>query len=139
MTPTRAEYAKIHIAVKELGLTDENYRDMLEFNFGVQSAKDLTAAQVAELLDLFRMKGWKPKLPKRKGDEYITVKPGPAAAQQRKVLALWHALNYPMAALHTRCRKQFGVERFEWLTDNHSLHVLITDLERRLHKREIER
>ena len=136
MTPTRAEYAKIHIAVKELGLTDENYRDILMFNFGVHSAKGLSAVQVDELLNIFRQKGWKPRPRKRTGDEFIAVKPGPAAAQQRKVLALWHALGFPMAALHTRCRKQFRVDRFEWLTDHHALHVLITDLERRLQKRE---
>jgi hypothetical protein len=34
--------------------------------------------------------------------------------------------------LHSRCKTQFGVDRFEWLTDHHALHVLITDLDKRL-------
>jgi hypothetical protein len=36
--------------------------------------------------------------------EFIEIKPGPAAKQQRKVLALWHALGYDMDKLHTRVK-----------------------------------
>jgi hypothetical protein len=37
-----------------------------------------------------------------------------------------------MDQLHARCKRQFGVDRFEWLTDYQPLHILITDLEHRL-------
>lgn len=143
--PDRATLAKIHIAVKELQLTDENYRDILYFNFGAQSAKDLTDKQAAGLLDFFRRKGWKPKRGnttpgKRKRDgQYISITPGPAAAQQKKVLAMWNALGYGMDKLHARVKKQFGVERFEWLTDHKALHILITDLDERQRAREKKR
>jgi hypothetical protein len=138
MPPTQAQLAKIHIAKKELQLTDEVYRDILHLHFGVVSAKELSEADAAKLLDLFKAKGWKPKenvatpsKAKRDG-RFIVIKPGPTAAQQRKVLAMWNALGYGMDKLHVRCKKQFGVDRFEWLTDPSKLHVLITDLDSRI-------
>mgnify|MGYP001378634586 CR=1 FL=1 len=148
-----AVLAKIHIAKRALGLTDEAYRDILHLHFQVASSKQLTARQVTVLLNQLKAKGWQPKTsartkPRSKSAEdrinsvpreaetagRITVPPGPAARQQRKVLALWNALGYDMGTLHTRVQTQFGVARFEWLTDYKELHVLITDLEARVRR-----
>lgn len=146
MKPTRAQLAKIHIAKKELQLTDEIYRDILAVNFKVESARNLTNLQAAQLLEIFRAKGWQPKAPKSASEQmprpkrtYITIKPGPTAAQQRKVLAMWNELGYAMEKLNSRCHRQFGVDRFEWLTDQKALHVLITDLDKRLKKTKVKR
>jgi len=137
MTPSNSALARIHIAKKELGLSEETYRDMLGFNFGVGSARELTEQQARELINLFKAKGWEPKpytgaRQRKAGSQFIEIKPGPAAKQQRKVLALWHELGYAMPKLHARVNKQFGVDRFEWLEDHDALHILITDLEHRL-------
>lgn len=131
--PKPQQLAKIHIAKKELALTDEAYRDILRLHFKVESAKDLTERQATVLLNQFKAKGWQPKVAAqpRKDSSYISIKPGPAAAQQRKILAMWSALGYDMAKIHTRVKTQFGVDRFEWLDDLKALHVLITDLEHR--------
>lgn len=139
--PSSADLAKIHIAKKELGLTDEAYRDMLHLHFQVDSAKDLKPQQVVVLLNKFRAKGWKPKKSAvvkhgrsgqiRKDDNFIEIKPGPNTKQKRYILALWNALDYDVAKLHARCKKQFNVERFEWLEDAHDLFVLVTDLRQR--------
>lgn len=141
MPPSKAQLAKIHIAKKAVCPTDENYRDLLAVNFSVGSAKELSEEQAVRLLEIFRQKGWKPSqggleiiAGKRRDGNFIDIKPGPSAAQQRKVLAMWNALGYGMDKLHARCKKQFRVDRFEWLTDSHHLHVLITDLQRRLDK-----
>jgi Bacteriophage Mu, GemA protein len=137
MAPTRAKLAKIHIAKKELQLTDEIYRDILFVNFGVESAAKLSDAKATEMIEILKKKGWKPKPaskargPRRDGN-YIEIKPGPTAAQQRKVLAMWNELGYAMDKLHSRCKRQFNVERIEWLTDPKALHVLITDLDKRI-------
>ena len=48
--PTKADLAKIHIAKKELGLTDDAYRDLLRGQFKVDSAALLTPGKVARLL-----------------------------------------------------------------------------------------
>ncbi|MFZ5775088.1 MAG: phage protein GemA/Gp16 family protein [Thermodesulfobacteriota bacterium] len=140
--PSSADLAKIHIAKKELGMDDDAYRTMLHLHFGVESAKDLQPRQVTVLLNQFRAKGWKPRKTtvvkngrtgaKRKRDNFIEIKPGPAARQQRYALALWNALGYDVDKLHARCKRQFGVDRFEWLEDR-DLFVLITDLRARCH------
>lgn len=137
MPPTRAQLAKIHIAKKELQLSDDIYRDVLAVNFSVESAKDLTDRQAAKLLDIFKAKGWQEKSKKaitgkKRSSTFITIKPGPGAAQQRKVLAMWNELGYAMEKLHARCLIQFNVERFEWLQNHNDLHVLITDLTARI-------
>ena len=139
----RAKLAKIHIARKELALTDEAYRDILRLHFGVESAKALNDRQAVALLNRFKAKGWKPterpeakRAPRpRRSSSYIDIpEGGPAAQQQRMVVALWNELGYPMCTLHSRVKRQFKVERLQWLTDHDSLHVLITDLEARLER-----
>jgi len=140
MTPSNSALARIHIAKKELALTEESYRDILRLNFQVESAKDLTEQQAMALIGLFKAKGWTPKpagksQKMKTGEQFIEIKPGPAARQQRKVLALWHELGYDMTKLQARVKKQFGIDRFEWMEDREALHVLITDLEHRLKNR----
>lgn len=132
--PTTQQLAKIHIAKKDLALTDDAYRDILRLHFKVESAKALTDRQAVVLINHLKSKGWQPKQPTkpRKNPDFINIQPGPAAKQQRKVLAMWHELGYGMAKLHSRVQTQFGVDRFEWLNDPHALHVLITDLEKRI-------
>ena len=132
MPPTKAQTIKIHIAIKELGIDDDTYRDMLAMNFGVLSSTKLGPEEAGVLLALLRAKGWQPKS-KQGGkswgkSQYIKT----SDPQQRRVLALWNALGYDMAKLHVRVKKQFGVDRFEWLRDHDALHTLITDLEQRL-------
>jgi phage gp16-like protein len=138
MAISQANLAKIHIAKKEMTLSDYAYRDILSLHFQVSSASKLNDKQAVVLLNIFRAKGWQPKKGhattggKRKGGDFITIKPGPAAKQQRKILAMWHQLGYGMDNLHARCQRQFAVDRFEWLQDGESLHILITDLGKRL-------
>lgn len=146
--PKNKDFAKIHIALKELGIDDDAYRDMLRLHFGVESATAINDRQMIVLLNKLRAKGWRPRKGKtvkhgrkgsrRKSDNYINIKPGPGARQQRYILALWSALGYDVEKLHRRCKKQFGVDRFEWLTDHDELHVLITDLQQRCKKAGID-
>lgn len=144
---SKTSLAKIHIAKKELGLSDETYRDILHLHFGVDSAAKLNDRQGTVLLNHFRAKGWQPKQPvgersrttvkngrkasKKVNDNYRHIKPGPAAAQQKYVLALWSLLGYEIKKLDSRCHTQFGVDRIEWLTEHDDLHILITDLRKR--------
>ena len=56
--PTHADLAKIHIAKRDLKLDDALYRGFLNILFGRTSAKDLTHAQVEELLEHLKSLGW---------------------------------------------------------------------------------
>ena len=136
-----SDLAKVHIAKRELGLSGEEYTDILYFYFGVLSTKDLTDEALIELLRIFRGKGWRPKFtvkkshsPKKQAigkDNLKKIADGPLARQKQYILALWHALGFEVAMLDARCKKQFKIERFEWLQDENHLHILIADLRAR--------
>lgn len=126
MPPTKADYAKINIGCKQLGI---HKHDLLHDKYGLESSKDLTPAQTVGLIEHLKRKG--AVFTGKGGKDFKRVKPGPAARQQRYILAMWNALGYDIAKLDTRVKKQFGVERFEWVTEHADLHVLITDLEAR--------
>lgn len=93
--PTKAQYAQIHIAKKELRLHDENYRDILFCNFQVDSSKDLKDQDVPRLLNIFRGLGWQPGM--------TVKKPTPRKQTPQKAEGLPYAqrnktgLQYPVA------------------------------------------
>ena len=78
--PTRAELAKIHIAKRDLKLTDQLYRGVLNVLFGETSARDLSHKQIDELLDHFKSLGW--------GNEYTEETTLPAHSNGRKVATM---------------------------------------------------
>ncbi len=53
--------AKVHVAKKQLGLTDEEYRAVLHGQYGKSSAKDLSVPQLHGLLICFQKLGWQAK------------------------------------------------------------------------------
>jgi len=79
-----------------------------------------------------------PLLPKRlrawrKGDpangyERLDIPAGPLARQKRYVVTLWCLLGYEPKRLDARVSKQFGVEKFVWLSDPAALATLAKDL-----------
>lgn len=86
--PSNAALAKIHIAKKELNISDDNYRSILS-GFNVDSAKQLDDKQAGELVLLFKKIGWQPRasqkqikktkpicvtVPDNRPDEYATQK-----------------------------------------------------------------
>lgn len=135
--PSKAEYAKINIACKELGI---NKYDLLADRYGLESSKDLSAKQVVDLLDHFWRLGWKVKrgTTKQRQDDYIKIAPGPLARQKRYILALWKALGYKVSGIHKRCKTQFEVDRFEWLDDVDALQTLAKDLHNRCRNKGID-
>lgn len=59
--------AKIHIAKKELGLSDEDYRSLINATVpGRESAADLDDEQLQMLLDRLYALGWRPRLPRNR-------------------------------------------------------------------------
>ena len=125
--PTNKDYAKIHIALNELGLTEENYRDILRWKFKAKSAKELTQRQVTVLLNYFRSKGWRPKPPKN-------AKSGTRMAhdpQSRKIRALWITMhkegiikNPSELALARYVKRMTGVDRLEWCSAAHKYRLI---------------
>ncbi|HUU56380.1 MAG TPA: regulatory protein GemA [bacterium] len=71
----------IHVAKRELGLDDDQYRDLLYAVTGKRSSKDLTAAETKEVVATLERLGFKPQGPRPAGKA--------TAAQVALVKALW--------------------------------------------------
>ena len=58
MKPTAKQIALVHVAKKELGFDDENYRSVLDLYGGVNSAKDLTLEGFERVMNYFEHQGF---------------------------------------------------------------------------------
>jgi hypothetical protein len=70
MNPTqrRQQLGRIHAAKRQLELTDDGYRDLLESLTGLRSAADLTDGQINHVLDwLAYLAGWRVAQPRSFG------------------------------------------------------------------------
>lgn len=56
----KAMLAKIHLAKKQLALTDDSYADILRRKTGVESAAGLSDRELDSLVKEFQRLGWKP-------------------------------------------------------------------------------
>ena len=119
----KALLAKVHIAKKELGLSDEIYRAVLEEKYGVRSAKELKIFELIDLCRHFEKLGWKSKPPKGK----------PRACKEReallkKVFVLCYNLGVPVPEYATGiAKKMFGVDYIGWCNPN-QLHKIVAAL-----------
>lgn len=113
----KSALAKVHIAKKQLALSDEDYRAILREVCEVESSKGLSLGGLEQLLEHFKRVGFKaqPKAdrPRKLADD----------AQSRKLRALWLDLadkgivhNASEAALLAYVKRMTGSERLEWIT-----------------------
>jgi len=84
-----------------------------------------------------RLRDWK-KGDKADGYERLDIPAGPLARQKRYILMLWCLLGYEPKGLDSRAAKQFGVEKFAWLSDPAALATLAKDLWSRCRKAGID-
>lgn len=124
------ELAAIHMGKKALGLSDEVYREMLMQLTEKSSAKDLTGAERAFVLDFMRRKGFAhDALP-----DYDARQAKLAAADQKSleyIRGLWaecHELGEvrdPSAgALRSFVQRMAKVQALEWLTTSQATIVI---------------
>lgn len=117
--------AKVHIAKKDLRLSDEHYRDVLERITGQRSAAGLSDAQLIAVLKHFEGEGFKPKVITGAKDATRSApKSGRRRADHpvaRKARALWISLhqlgvveNGSEAALEAFAKRQLGVDALQW-------------------------
>ncbi|WP_321276943.1 regulatory protein GemA [Thiomicrorhabdus indica] len=84
----QANLAKIHIAKKDLGMSDDAYRAMLQDVAGVDSASKLDFHGQMKVLHRLEQLGFKPKQGKKYGP-----KAGKFKTQSDKIRALWISLH----------------------------------------------
>ena len=142
MPPSKAALAKIHIAKKELQLTDESYRDILQLHFKVASAGQLDERQATVLLNHFRAKGWKPKA--SAATRKAKASPAYDDGQRRKVVALWITLNQAGVikngsdqALQAYVKRVTKVDNLNWC-DGRQLYQVIEGLKKIAEREKVE-
>ena len=124
----RCQLAKIHIAKKQLKLTDDVYRGILLQVGGVDSSKDLDDAGRARVLDHLRQLGLQhepsckeiPAYPGRPGNMEDECR-GP---QLKKIEALLTAGHKPWEYADGIARKVCGIDRVAWCTPD-QLHKIV--------------
>lgn len=119
----KKDLSKIHLAKKNLAMTDDAYRALVRRVTGgaTDSAGNATAPQRRAILAEFRRFGWKPKRPKPAGDN----------PQVDKIRALWGELktlgalrNPTEKALNGYCKRMTGVDRVDWLDGAQASRVI---------------
>lgn len=124
--PRARDLALIHIARKDLRLTEEAYRALLQSVAGLASAKDLDAVGRAAVIERLREIGWAPQRRPAPSDWRA-----PRIAKIRKLWALLieaGVLRQPGdQALRRFCARQTGVARLEW-ADGEALNRCIEAL-----------
>ncbi|WP_242095476.1 regulatory protein GemA [Sphingomonas sp. CROZ-RG-20F-R02-07] len=110
----RSMLAKVHIAKKTLGLTDDDYRAVMLRVTGRVSAGDCSSVELDKLLKEFETKGFSAKArtgPARPADH-------PAAKKARALwISLYHlgAIDDPSEhALETIARRMLRIDRLQW-------------------------
>lgn len=114
----RGAIAKLHVAKKQLALTDDSYRAILHRVAGITSAREATEVQLLALLKEMRRFGFQDR-------PNIATAP----AHVRKVFAMWRDLaplltDANEAALRGFVRRQTGIERPEWLDGKQAAKVI---------------
>lgn len=112
----RSMLAKIHVARKELNIVEDDYRQILVDQTGHLSAKDCSDAQLHNVLDALKAKGFKPKSRSPRTGQQRADHP-----MARKARALWLSLHHlgavrnpDEAALEAFACRQLKVDRLQW-------------------------
>ena len=122
------DLAKIHVAKKQLGMSDEDYRALLWTQARVATARDLDHAGRARVLDFMRALGFKPAA---KPSARRPSRPTPAPDKiklVRKIRAQLISLErLPDSYADGIAKHMFGVDFYEWC--NHDqLHAIAAAL-----------
>lgn len=119
----RRDLAKIHIAKKQLGMSDTAYREMLKNIAGVASAADLDVRGRSKVLGHLKSRGFKPAYKAAQKP----IKPRSAAKEREplllKIRAILMELKLPWKYADAMAKRMFKVDRVHWL-EPHELHKL---------------
>lgn len=123
----RAMTAKIHIAKKQLGLDEDDYRQIILDETGRTSAGACTDAELERILKRMEARGFKP-LPKAGATGASRPAQHPVA---RKARALWISLHHLGAvesptekALESFAKRQLKCERLVWANQSQGYKLI---------------
>lgn len=121
----RALLGKVHMAKTQIGLSDDEYRDVLAARYnGTRTASKLSDKRLVDLIEYFKTQGFipKPKKKSKKGPARAGSRPLADGAVPTKIRALWLALYHlgivrdpAEAALAAFVKRMTGVSALQWL------------------------
>jgi len=107
----KKKLAVIHIAKAQVGMTDEEYRDLLS-GFGVASSKDLKIGQFDKLMARFEAMGFRTTSTRRRKPKGL---PDGKAATMKKIEAIILDMGLSWAYVDSIAKNRFGVDAVQWL------------------------
>ncbi|WCT72076.1 regulatory protein GemA [Sphingomonas naphthae] len=117
----RALIAKVHVAKKELGLTDDDYMAVLMDVAGVSSAADCSDGQLVDVVERFKSRGFTAKAAASAPRPQRGGRPAADHKVAGKARAMWISLhqlgavrNPSEQALEAFACRQLGCERMQW-------------------------
>jgi hypothetical protein len=116
--------AKIHIAKKELGFSDLEYREILNRLHRVKSATTLSIPELEEVLRYFRKCGWRGSAPKKRGPQKMIQ------ALQKRCKEIAGIIPNGLNRLDGISEKIGGVKKIEWVQDVKKLKRILAILEK---------
>lgn len=130
----------IHTAQRELKLSEEDYRAVLESETGKRSSADMDAKELIAVCERFRKMGFKPKATKAKRGKKLSPKSKGTPMQTEqisKIRALWIEC-YKLGVVKNRyeqglnawVKRMTGIERVDWLVDAADCNRCIEGLKR---------
>jgi len=119
--------AQIHVAKKDLKLGEDEYRALLAGVTGRESCADLGIADLNKVLNVMRLRGWKPKVKAGRRD------PSENDPRLKKIFKLWYLLRdagkiASNARLNNFIEHQTGIQKMEWLKEEKDFQKVIEGL-----------
>ena len=120
--------AKIHIAKKALGLTQDQYEAILS-GLGVESARNLDIRGLEKLVDYMKYLGFRPYRPRKRSsvEQRIT-------ALQNRCRQIAAEIPDGDTRLRGLVKAKTGVDALEWLRDTEKLTQIIAIMEKFRHE-----
>jgi phage gp16-like protein len=127
----KALLAKSAIAVKQLGIEDDDFRDLLEAKFGCRTRTALSDAQLVELVEHFRERGFRSVKKARARRPSATPGARASSGMLSKIRALWIS-GWHLGVVRDRSDEALsawagnvtGVERAEWQHGEDAMKVV---------------
>jgi len=114
---TKRQIALVHVAKARLGLSEEDYRELLaRFGQGARSSKELTQGQLEDLLRHLEKCGFRSYYrPQSIGAPDIRRLPADKHAGLAAVDRALANLNLPWVYAEGIARQMFGIKKLQWL------------------------
>jgi len=123
--------AMVHIAIKELGIPEADYRAILKWQFNKRSAAHLSMLELQYLVDYFKGKGWQNKRRRTTDNKRQMTDNGPQCeALRERIWEVARGMENGDRRLRGLSKKFLKVDCLVWCREAGKLKRLLAALER---------